>query len=61
MISYRVRSPLESEWTEIVFEGDEEAAVSHILAATLMRLDFEIWVSRDGAEWYELGEDEEPA
>ena len=58
MISFRTRGEFEQEWNSISFEGDAEETLAHILAATLMRLDYEVEVSRDGGEFFVLGEDE---
>lgn len=60
MIRLRVRSPFESEWTEVALEGEDEESSYHILAATLMRLEWTVYLSRDGGEFLLLGEDEEP-
>lgn len=60
MISLRVCSPHEYEWTTIFFDGEDEEAAAHVLCASLLRMEWTIQVSQDGGEFYELGEDEEP-
>lgn len=60
MIVFRARNSLfEEEWTAGSFSGDAEDALMQILGATLMRLDYEVEVSRHSDDYYRLGEDEE--
>ena len=59
MISLRIQSPYEREWTDASFDGEEEDTAFHIFCATLMRLEWEVLVSRDAGEsWIPLEEDE---
>ena len=60
MISLRIQSPYEREWTEVSFDGEEEEESCHVLCATLLRLEWNIAISRDGSPYFELGEEEEP-
>ena len=60
MISLRIRESHWTSWTEVSFSGDDEESASHIYCATLMRLGWEVLISRDEEEFYTLGEDEEP-
>ena len=60
MISLRVQSPYEREWTEVSFAGEEEEEACHVLCATLLRIEWNIAISRDSGPYFELGEEEEP-
>lgn len=60
MISFCVSSEYGQDTTDVSFAGDEEEALAHVLGATLLRLGWEVQVSRDDGEFYTLGEDEEP-
>lgn len=60
MITLRIQSPYESEWTEVSFEGEEEEFAFAYLVGGLLRQDWTIWASRNGEDFYEVGEDEEP-
>lgn len=61
MIFLRLRGPFEPDWTLASFEGEEDEVAAHILCASLLRLEWTILISRDGSDFYELGEDEEPS
>lgn len=60
MISLRIREHHWEDWTDVYFDGEAEECASHVYCATLLRLDWEVLISRDGGEFYTLGEDEEP-
>lgn len=60
MILFRTRNNLfEEEWTHGSFAGDSEEALLQIIGGTLLRLEYEVEVSRDGSEYFVLGEEEE--
>tara|TARA_R110000868_G_scaffold4713_2_gene29259 strand:+ start:2708 stop:2914 length:207 start_codon:yes stop_codon:yes gene_type:complete len=59
MIHLRYCEPFSDDWSEAAFTGDSSAAASDILAASLLRLEWEVHISRRGGEWFRLG-DEEP-
>lgn len=57
-ISLRFCEPFTDEWSEAAFTGDASETASSILAATLLRLDWDVRISRRGEEFVTLGEDE---
>lgn len=58
MIRLRYCEPFTDEWSEAAFTGDAAEATSSILAASLLRLDWEVHIARFGGEFVTLGEDE---
>ncbi len=60
MILFRTRNALfEEEWSHGSFAGNAEEALMQIIGATLLRLDYDVEVSRDGDSYFRLGEEED--
>tara|TARA_R110000868_G_scaffold354740_1_gene616032 strand:+ start:797 stop:1003 length:207 start_codon:yes stop_codon:yes gene_type:complete len=59
MIHLRYSEPYSDDWSEAAFTGDASTASADILAAALLRLDWEVHISRRGGDWIRIG-DEEP-
>lgn len=58
MIRLRYCEPFSDDWSEAAFTGDSSEAASSILAATLLRLDWEVHIARNGGEFDVIGEEE---
>ena len=51
----------EEDWTEAHFSGPAAEDWAMLLAAQLFRLDWTVYISEDGDEFVELGENEDGA
>lgn len=56
MLTFRTRPEFDPEWTLISIDGEHEEAVASILKARLFSADWEIMVSQDGGEFFDIGE-----
>jgi hypothetical protein len=59
LISLRIRWPYGGEeWTDISISGAHEGPAANLLGSALLQRDWEVLVSRDGGEEFELGGEE---
>lgn len=56
MLTFRARGVFEVDWTLIQVDGENEEDISHIIAAKLSTLDYELLVAQDEGEYGPLEE-----
>ena len=56
MIHLRYADPYTDDWSEAAFTGDAAEISADILTAALLRLDWEVHVSRFGREYFRVGD-----